>query len=144
MASYDDLAVGACQVTRARTICESDIVSWCAHTGDWFPLHSDAVYSETTMFGQRIAPGLMVLAYATGLGVPAESTTILANYGLDQVRFPKATFIGDTIHLRAEVIDKTRRDERSGVVAMRWDAVNQNGDTVCSSILKVLLARECA
>ena len=93
------------------------------------------------MFGRRIAPGLMVLAYATGLGVPAESTTILANYGLDKVRFPKATAIGDTIHLRAEVAEKTVRDDRSGVVALQWDAVNQNGDTVCSSILKVLLAR---
>lgn len=141
MASFDDLDVGASQVTRARTICESDIVDWCARTGDWFPLHSDAVYAEASMFGRRIAPGLMVLAYATGLGVPAESTTILANYGLDKVRFPNATAIGDTIHLRAEVVEKTVRDEHSGVVALQWDAVNQNGDTVCSSVLKVLMAR---
>jgi acyl dehydratase len=139
--SFDDLAVGDRQRTRGRTLGESDVISWCALTGDWFPLHSDAVYAETTRFGQRIAPGLMVLSYVTGIGVPAESQTILANYGLDRVRFVRPALLGDTIHLEAEVVGKDPRDAGSGVVTMRWDAVNQNGAPVCIASLKVLLAR---
>jgi 3-hydroxybutyryl-CoA dehydratase len=138
---FDELTVGVTQTSRGRTIGESDLIGWCASTGDWFPLHSDAVYASQTMFGERIAPGIMVLAYITGLGVPAESTTILANYGFDRVRFPKATKIGDTISLRARVAELTPRDVASGIVTLDWDGINQNGDTVCASHLKVLMAQ---
>lgn len=139
--TFDELTLGACQTTRGRTIGESDLIGWCASTGDWFPLHSDAVYAASTMFGERIAPGIMILAYITGLGVPAESRTILANYGFERVRFPRATLIGDTVTLHARVAALTERDDRSGIVTLDWDGLNQNGDTVCASQLKVLVAR---
>ena len=96
------------------------------------------------MFGQRVAPGIMVFAMATGLGVPADATTILANYGTDKLRYPKATWIGDTVYLDIEVIEKTDRDERSGIVGYRWDVLNQNGATVCASQLKILTSKERA
>lgn len=139
--TYDELEVGQRQSTRGRTITEADIVNWCALTGDWFLLHTDRPYAEQSMFGQRIAPGLMTFCYGTALGVPPDSPTVLANYGTDRLRFPRATFLGDTIHLEAEVIEKTDRDVETGIVTLRWDVLNQNGETVCASQLKVLLAR---
>lgn len=138
---YDELSPGAAQLTRGRTITEADVVTWCAFTGDWFVLHSDKEYAERSMFGQRVAPGMMVLAISGGLGVPPDSTAILANYGSDRLRFPHPTFIGDTIHLEMEVVAKEERDERSGIVDLRWDVVNQNGETVAASRLRVLMAR---
>ena len=141
---FDELSVGQSQSTRGRTVTESDIVNWCALTGDWFLLHSDKEHAEASMFGQRIAPGMMILAFSGGLGVPADSSTILANYGSDRVRYPQATFIGDTVHLEAEVTALKDRDADSGIVDLRWDMVNQNGDTVCASTLRVLMAKKGA
>lgn len=141
---YDELAVGDHGATRGRTVTETDIVNWCALTGDWFLLHSDKEYAEASMFGQRIAPGMMILAFSGGLGVPPDSRTILANYGSDQVRYPRATFIGDTVHLEMEVVERKERDDRSGIVDFRWDMVNQNDETVCASRLRVLMAKSGA
>jgi acyl dehydratase len=140
--TFEELTVGDRQVTRGRTITEGDIVNWCALTGDWFVLHTDRVVAEQSPFRQRIAPGLMILAYATGLGVPADSPNIIANYGSERVRYPRPTLIGDTIHLEIEVTEKKERDAGSGVVTLRWDVLNQNGETVCASSLQVLVARE--
>jgi 3-hydroxybutyryl-CoA dehydratase len=141
---YDELSLGDTQATRGRTITETDVVTWCAFTGDWFVLHSDKEYAARSMFGQRIAPGMMVLAISGGLGVPPDSTVILANYGMDRLRYPRPTLIGDTVHLEMEVVAKKERDDRSGIVELRWDVVNQNGETVAASQLRVLMARNGA
>lgn len=142
--TYDELQVGDRQRTRGRTITEADVVSWCALTGDWFYLHTDAVAAERSMFGQRVAPGIMVFAMATGLGVPADSTAILANYGTDRLRYTKPTWIGDTVSLDIEVLEKADRDAAAGLVTYRWDVRNQHDVVVCSSQLKILTARERA
>lgn len=138
---FDQLELGATETTRARTVTEADIVNWCALTGDWFVLHSDKVYAEKSIFRQRLAPGLMILAFSGGLGVPPEAEAIVANYGTDRVRYPRPTFIGDTLHLEVEVEDLRERDAETGIATFRWDMVNQDGDTTMSSRLKVLLKR---
>lgn len=138
---FDELELGATETTRARTVTEADIVNWCALTGDWFVLHSDKVYAEKSVFGQRLAPGLMVLAFSGGLGVPPEAEAIIANYGTDRVRYPRPTFIGDTLHLEIEAEELRERDAETGIATFRWDMVNQDGLTTMSSRLKVLLKR---
>lgn len=142
--TYDELQVGDTQSTRGRTITETDIVMWCSLTGDWFYPHVDAVAAERTMFGRRVAPGIMVYALGTALGVAADATTIIANYGADRIRYPRPTWIGDTIHLEIEVVEKQDRGDGSGLVTFRWDIHNQDGATVCASLLKILVARERA
>ena len=96
------------------------------------------------MFGQRVAPGIMVFALGTGLGVPSDATTILANYGTDRLRYTAPTWINDTIYLDIEVLEKSDKDAKSGLVTYRWDILNQNGVTVCASQLKILTAKERA
>jgi 3-hydroxybutyryl-CoA dehydratase len=138
---FDEIEVGECFRSRGRTITETDIVSWCALTGDWHVLHSDAHHAAMARFGQRIAPGLLVLAYAAGLGIPPDAPGILANYGTDQLRFTAPTFIGDTLHLEAEVRQRSvKREGRDGVVTLAWNMVNQNGVTVMASDLQILMA----
>ncbi|GAC1337914.1 MAG: hypothetical protein NVSMB29_02970 [Candidatus Dormibacteria bacterium] len=140
--TFDELQVGDRQRTRGRTITEADIVNWCSLTGDWFYPHIDKVAAERSMFGQRVAPGIMVFAMATGLGVPADATTILANYGTDSLRYPKPTWIGDTVYLDIELLEKVDRNPASGLVTYRWDVINQHGETVCASRLKILTAKQ--
>lgn len=136
---YADIAVGETLVSRGRTVTEADIVTWCGHTGDYFVLHTDADYAAGTRFGQRIAPGIMVYAFAAGLGVPPAAPAIVANLGADELRFVAPVFIGDTIHLEAEVLSREDR-RQGGAVTLRWDAVNQNGVTVMTSRMSVLFA----
>jgi 3-hydroxybutyryl-CoA dehydratase len=138
---FDDLDIGMTQASRGRTITETDIVNWCATTGDWFVLHSDKEYAARSEFGQRIAPGVMVFAFSGGLCVPPMPRAIIANYGSDKIRYPRPTFIGDTLHADIEVAEKQIRGEDRGVATFRWDMVNQNGDVVMASFLKVLLRR---
>jgi acyl dehydratase len=142
--TFDELTVGDRQRTRGRTITETDVVNWCALTGDWFYPHTDKVAAERSMFGQRVAPGIMVFALATGLGVPADATTILANYGTDRLRYTKPTWLGDTVYLDIEVLEKSDRDSKTGLVTYRWDVLNQDAETVCVSQLKILTAKERA
>jgi acyl dehydratase len=138
---FDEVTVGERFVSRGRTITETDIVNWCAMTGDWHVLHTDAHFAAQQRFGQRIAPGLLVYAIGTGLGVPADAHAIVANYGVDRLRFTAPTVIGDTVHLEAEVLGKeVKREGRDGVVTISWGMCNQNGITVLASELKILLA----
>lgn len=138
---FEDMEVGHTELTRARTVTETDVVNWCMFTGDWFPIHSDVVYSEATIFGERLAPGLMVLAIAGGLSVPAESEAIMAQYGVDRVRYPVPTLIGDTIRVRNSIVKLEDRDEISGVVDLEWDIFNQNDTVTCNVLIRVLQAK---
>lgn len=138
---FDEIELDEKLVSRGRTITESDIVQWCALTGDWYVLHTNAHYAANTRFGQRIAPGLLVLAYAAGLGIPADAPAIVANYGTDNIRFTAPTFIGDTLHLEARVLSKeTKREGRDGVIRLEWNMFNQNGVMVMKSDLQILMA----
>ena len=82
-AYFEDFRVGDRVVSPARTITETDIVLFAALTGDWQAIHTDAIYAKHTMFGERIAHGLLTLAISGGLmfqagdrGVP-RSTIVL-------------------------------------------------------------------
>ncbi|AIP07612.1 dehydratase [Burkholderia pseudomallei MSHR338] len=137
---YDEIEIGERFESRGRTVTETDIVQWCALTGDWYVLHTDAHYAARTRFGQRVAPGLLVHAIAAGLGVPADAPAIVANYGTDGLRFTAPTFIGDTVRLRSEVLAKTdKRPGRNGVVKLDWKVYNQNDELLLTSDLQILM-----
>ncbi|AKJ69345.1 dehydratase [Pandoraea thiooxydans] len=138
---FDEIELGERFVTRGRTVTETDIVQWCALTGDWYVLHTNAHYAEQTRFGQRIAPGLLIHAIAAGLGVPPDAPAIVANYGTDALRFVAPTFIGDTIRLKGEVIGKTdKRQGKDGVLKLNWNVYNQNDTLVLTSDLQILMS----
>lgn len=138
---FDEIELGERFVTRGRTVTETDIVQWCALTGDWYVLHTNAHYAEQTRFGQRIAPGLLIHAIAAGLGVPPDAPAIVANYGTDALRFVAPTFIGDTIRLKGEVIGKTdKRQGKDGVLKLNWNVYNQNDTLVLTSDLHILMS----
>ncbi len=140
---YEDFEIGEEAITAGRTITEADIVNFAGITGDWNEIHTNKELAGRGPFGQRIAHGALIFSIATGLSVRLGQTadTVIAFYGLDRLRFVKPTFIGDTIHVRQRVEEKSEKDERAGLVTMLNEVINQRDEVVVSYTAKVLLKR---
>jgi oxepin-CoA hydrolase/3-oxo-5,6-dehydrosuberyl-CoA semialdehyde dehydrogenase len=144
---FDDLQVGDSLLTHRRTVSEADIVAFGGISGDFFYMHCDEVAAQETQFGKRIAHGYFVLSAAAGLFVSPAPGPVLANYGLDTLRFIKPVGIGDTIRARLTCKRKTDRGrtdakgQGQGVVAWDVEVTNQDGELVASYDILTLVAK---
>ncbi|AUA56554.1 (R)-specific enoyl-CoA hydratase [Achromobacter spanius] len=142
--SLPSLEVGHRFESAGRTITESDIVNFACLSGDFNRLHVDHEYARSTPFGQRIAHGLLVLSVLSGLTTQSNGYRQLEPYVLALIdincRFPKPTFIGDTIVVRVTVTEKTEQ-YRPGKdkVVFRREAVNQRGEVVVQADFAMVL-----
>ncbi len=130
---FDDLEIGRAISTQPRTITLSDIEHFAAFTGDTFYAHMDeAAASANPFFPGRVAHGYLILSFAAGLFVDAAPGPVLANYGLDSLRFLKPVSPGDSIAVELTAKSKSRRNDDYGEV--RWDALvtNQDGEPVAT------------
>ncbi len=129
---FEDFKIGMKITTPARTITETDIINFAGLSGDFNALHTDAEFAKQTMFGKRIAHGLLVLSIASGLAARQgfiEGTT-LAFRGLEW-RFSAPVFIGDTIHMEAEVTELNPIPRLGGgQVLLKATVLNQDGAVV--------------
>ncbi len=142
---FEDMSVGDAVTSPARTVTEADVTLFAGLSGDYNPLHTDAVHAAATPFGQRIAHGLLGLAMASGLVARAGITdaNVLAFMGLSW-KFRKPVFIGDTIRVRTEV-SRTRAmpSAGAGIVTLNVTVINQDDDTVQEGEWRLMLrARE--
>lgn len=138
-AYFDAINVGDRHTSRARTITETDIVTFAMLSGDWHPAHTDVTYAESDpVFGGRVAHGALVLSVALGL-VTFRPDAMKAFYGIDRLRFVTPTRIGDTLHVETEVVGLSPRDAGSGIVTSRFTVLNQRGETVLAAELKTLV-----
>jgi acyl dehydratase len=137
MLYFEDFKVGDKFVTRGRTITEADIVNFAAFSGDWYPLHVDSEYAANTIFGERIAHGMLVLSAASGL-TPLNEWAIVAFYGMDKLRFMLPTKIGDTIHVEIEVKELEKKDF-GGVIDFTQTILNQRDEPVARADVKILI-----
>ncbi len=139
--TYDELQVGETVHTPARTIELSDIEHFAAFTGDTFYAHmNEEAARANPFFPGRVAHGYLVLSFAAGLFVEPSPGPVLANYGLDNLRFTKPVEPGDTIRVRLTVKSKTPRKPEYGEV--RWDVevTNQHDEIVAAYDLLTLNA----
>jgi acyl dehydratase len=146
---FEDLEVGAAFDSPTRTVTEADVVNFACLSADFNRLHVDAEYAKQQPFGQRIAHGLLVLSVMSGLVTRMQLNTHLEPNLLGlldiQCRFPKPTFIGDTLRVRVEVVDKTETSKRDrGVVAFRRQVLNQRGEVVVEGVWKLMVRRRPA
>ena len=129
---FEEIQVGDEYVSPGRTVTEADIVAFAGLSGDYNVLHTDAEYMRTSIFGERIAHGLLGLAIQSGLGTRAlpRPFATLAFLGL-RWRFKAPIKIGDTIKVRIKVTDKreTSKPDR-GIVVLQRTVVNQRGEVV--------------
>lgn len=140
---YDALAVGDTIETGRRAISIADIEHFAAFTGDTFYAHMDEeAAAANPFFPGRVAHGYLILSFAAGLFVDPPPGPVLANYGLDSLRFLKPVSPGDAIRVRLTVKQKkAARQPDYGEV--RWDAevFNQNDETVARYDLLTMNAR---
>ncbi|MCA9959714.1 MAG: MaoC/PaaZ C-terminal domain-containing protein [Chloroflexota bacterium] len=129
---FADFTVGDVQVTAARTITETDIVNFAGLSGDYNQIHTDAEFAAKDTFGQRVAHGLLVQSIATGLAVQSGiiEGTVLAFRELT-AKFSLPIFIGDTIHVKIEIMEtKSLPRLGGGNVTMKYSVLNQHGKVV--------------
>lgn len=130
-------AVGSRSVTRARTITEGDVTMFAALTGDRHPQHTDAEWARTSMFGERIAHGLLVLSFALGLE-GLDPSRVVALRRLRNVVFKRPTRIGDTIHAQITVAATQVVNEGTSLVRLDWVVANAREETLVRASIDVL------
>jgi acyl dehydratase len=128
---FDDIEVGEEFESPGRTVTETDIVLFAGLSGDYNVLHTDAEFMKQSIFGERIAHGLLGLAIQAGLFTRAtQPFATMAFVGM-RWKFKGPIKIGDTIRLRAKVLAKkeTSKPDR-GVITLDRKVLNQRGEVV--------------
>jgi acyl dehydratase len=116
-----------------RTVTEADNVFFTAMTHNPAQLHLDEEYAKGTEFGTRIVNSLFTLGLMIGISVGDTTLgTTVANLGMDEVRFPRPVFHGDTLHVETEVLELRPSKSRpgQGIVTFLHKAINQRGEIV--------------
>ena len=121
-----------------RTITEADVVAFASLTGDHHPQHTDASWAKRGPFGERIAHGMLVLAYAVGL-VDFDPERIVALRRIEDVVFKRPVRLGDTIHVDVALV---RENDGRGIEAYEWRVRNQDGKLVLRAIVEAVVAHE--
>lgn len=139
---FEEIEVGEEYLSPGRTVTEADIVIFAGLSGDYNVLHTDAEFMKSSIFGERIAHGLLGLAIQSGLLTRAmRPYATLAFLGL-RWKFKGPIKIGDTIKVRARVISKkeTSKPDR-GIVTLERQVINQKGEVVQEGETDLMVAR---
>jgi oxepin-CoA hydrolase/3-oxo-5,6-dehydrosuberyl-CoA semialdehyde dehydrogenase len=144
---FDEIEVGDTLITHRRTITESDIVNFAGISGDYFYAHMDDIAARESIFEKRVAHGYFILSAAAGLFVDPAPGPVLANYGLDNLRFVKPVYAGDTIQVRLTCKQKTAKETPpdvipQGVVAWDVEVTNQDQEPVAIYTILTLVKRK--
>ncbi|WP_034386882.1 phenylacetic acid degradation bifunctional protein PaaZ [Deinococcus sp. YIM 77859] len=145
--TFDEIQVGDSLLTHRRTVTEADIVNFAALTGDHFYAHVDEIGAKEGIFGERVAHGYFLISAAAGQFVWPAPGPVLANYGLENLRFVTPVAIGDTIRTRLTCKRKIRKDLRpqetrpTGVVEWHAEITNQRDELVATYDILTLVER---
>jgi oxepin-CoA hydrolase/3-oxo-5,6-dehydrosuberyl-CoA semialdehyde dehydrogenase len=145
--TFDELEVGDTLITGSRTITLADVEAFAALSGDHFYAHmNDEEARSNGVFEGRVAHGYFIVSAAAGLFVDPALGPVLANYGLEKLRFTKPVYPGDTIHVRLTVKQKTAKDTPEGTIpqgVVEWDVevINQHDEPVAVYSILTLVRR---
>lgn len=127
---FEEIEIGdEVTIENARTITEADVSTFVGLSGDMHPIHMSKEHvADHPILEDRVAHGTLVFSivssWAAGLNLNRLS------YGYDNLRFVVPVYIGDTLTIQSEVINREEYNEEYGKVVERYEATNQNGDTV--------------
>jgi acyl dehydratase len=133
----DELTVGEVVPARGRTVTETDVVSVCYLTGNWLEIHSNEEVAAKTPYGRRLVQGSLVFSIIPGLVVWDARYTI-AMYAVNEMRFPRPVFIGDTVTAQIAVAEVEMRDEDTGIATFAVKVVNQRDEVVQTFQMRIL------
>jgi 3-hydroxybutyryl-CoA dehydratase len=131
---FEDLEVGQ-QAELSKTVTEADVVLFAGITGDFNPVHVDRIAAERSLFGGRIAHGMLtagLISAVLGNRLPGPGCI----YVSQTMRFTLPVRIGDTVTARVEVIDLLPDRRRA---RLSTTCTNQNGETVLEGEAEVLI-----
>jgi 3-hydroxybutyryl-CoA dehydratase len=143
---FEEFEQGVELVTPGRTMTETDIQLFAGLTGDYTQIHTDVEFCKDTLFGQRVAHGLLGLSIASGLGARLgfiEGTAV----ALREItwKFTGPIFIGDTIHLTIQVANKKAMPRLGmGLITFDVSLVNQKDEVVQKGQWKALIQSQDA
>lgn len=139
---YEDLDANDEYYSIGRTVTEADIVNFAGLSGDFNPLHMDAEFGKGTVFGARVAHGLLVLSMSDGARSEIDSLAIMAFLEMESVKFMRPVLIGDTIRTRIRVLDKRDSSKPGrGVARLLYEVLNQRDEVVQSRVEVLLLEK---
>ena len=143
---FEDFEEGQTFESVGRTVTESDFVLHSMFTGDWTELHTNRHYAEASDFDGRVAHGPMTFSLATGFVYRSGivERTVYAFLGMNYMDIPNPVYMGDSVSLEMEVVDKRELSSRDDVGLVTLDSVmtNQDGVVVFEGDMKFLIKRE--
>jgi len=140
---FEEFSVGQHIISTARTVTESDVVTFAGLSGDYNQIHTDAEFSKNTPFGKRVAHGLLGIAIASGLAMRTGvlEGTVLAFREINEWKFSKPIFIGDTVHVELDVKEiKALPRLGGGSVIIELSVKNQHEEVTMKGLWTVLVA----
>ena len=140
---FDEIQLGEEYESPGRTVTETDIVIFAGLSGDYNVLHTDAEFMKRSIFGERIAHGLLGLAIQAGLFPRAtQAYATLAFVGL-RWKFKGPIKIGDTIRLKAKVLAKKEAGKPDrGLVTVQRTVLNQRDEVVQEGETDLIVERK--
>lgn len=144
---FDELEIGTSLTTHRRTVTEADIVNFGCLSGDHFYAHFDEIAAKNSFFEKRVAHGYFVLSAAAGLFVDPGVGPVIANYGIDNLRFVEPVAIGDTIQVKLTAKRKIKKSKRAddkydtGIVVWDVEVINQHQEAVAIYDILTLVER---
>lgn len=142
--TFEQLAIGDTLITDSREVTLDDIQHFADFTGDNFYAHVDEeAAAKNPFFDGRVAHGYLIVSFAAGLFVDPDFGPVLANYGLDDLRFAKPVNYGDVLKVRLTCKQKTLRADK-GYGEVRWDTevTNQDDEIVAQYDVLTMVATD--
>lgn len=137
---YERLSEGDRFASRGRTVTEGDVHAFAAQTGDLHPQHVDADWARESLFGERIAHGMLVLSYAVGL-VGFDPDRVMALRRISDAVFKRPVRLGDTVHVEGSVVALQPIADDAGLVTLGLHILNQEERVVCRAKVEALWRR---
>lgn len=139
-----ELRLGDQIVTPAREVTQEDVEHFAHFTGDTFYAHMDSEAAKANpFFDDRVAHGYLIASFAAGLFVDPDPGPVLANYGVDNLRFLIPVYFGDTLQVRLTCKEINPR-ENAEHAEVRWDCrvTNQKEEVVAQYDVLTMVAKE--
>jgi oxepin-CoA hydrolase/3-oxo-5,6-dehydrosuberyl-CoA semialdehyde dehydrogenase len=145
---FEELEIGDTLITGTRTITLKDVEDFAKLSGDVFYAHmNDEEAKAHGVFEKRVAHGYFIISAAAGLFVEPSLGPVMANYGMENLRFTKPVYPGDTIQVRLTVKQKTWKEPLPDTVPqgiVHWDVEvkNQNNESCAVYTILTLVRRK--
>ncbi|MGI9225599.1 MAG: phenylacetic acid degradation bifunctional protein PaaZ [Woeseiaceae bacterium] len=142
--TFEQLELGDTFTSEPREVTLDDIDHFAEFTGDTFYAHTDEeAAAKNPFFDGRVAHGYLIVSFAAGLFVDPDFGPVLANYGIDDLRFLTPLNYGDSMRVRLTCKQKTLRGD-SGYGEVRWDTevTNQDAEIVAQYDVLTMVATD--